>query len=212
MSLSYQQQVIYNTHLKSSRANKGKPWRPRKDFSSFDEVDKKKICKIENILTTKNIDPEDYFNAPYKLWEAESFYDLRFFSSFKGIKAYYLWYTKLMFTDPDNTVIVNAVKSGWKNIYNKCKNNKLASIDEYFNLKSFYPEFLVDLSERKITYFNILAARDYSKIIKKISKEEVDFIENNFYNTIETLRVKYYQSKLKTLNINIKNKLNKILK
>ena len=71
---------------------------------------------------------------------------------------------------------------------------------------------LVDLSERKITYFNILAARDYSKIIKKISKEEVDFIENNFYNTIETLRVKYYQSKLKTLNINIKNKLNKILK
>jgi hypothetical protein len=212
MSLSYPQQVIYNTHLKSSRANKGKPWRPRKDFSNFDEVDKKKICKIENILTTKNIDIEDYFNAPYKLWNDESSYELKFFSSFKGIKAYYLWYTKLMFTDPDNTVIVNAVKVGWKNIFDKCKKHKFTSIDDYFNLKSYYPEFLVDLSERKITYFNILAARDYSKIIKRIPKEEVDFIENDFYNTIETLRARYYQSKLKTLNINIKNKLNKILR
>jgi len=212
MSLSYPQQVIYNTHLKSSRANKGKPWRLRKDFSNFDEVDKKKICKIENILTTKNIDIEDYFNAPYKLWDDESFYELKFFSSFKGIKAYYLWYTKLMFTDPDNTVIVNAVKVGWKNIFDKCKKHKFTSIDDYFNLKSYYPEFLVDLSERKITYFNILAARDYSKIIKRIPKEEVDFIENDFYNTIETLRARYYQSKLKTLNINIKNKLNKILR
>lgn len=212
MSLTYPQKVIYNTHLKASRANKGKPWRPRKDFSSLAEVEQNLVRNIESTLTTKNIDIEDYFNAPYKLWEDDSFYDLKFFSSFKGIKAYYLWYTKLMFTDPDNAVIVNAVKVGWKNIFDKCKKHKFTSIDDYFNLKSYYPEFLVDLSERKITYFNILAARDYSKIIKGIPKEDVDFIENDFYNTIETLRVRYYQSKLKTINTNVKNKLNKILK
>ena len=88
----------------------------------------------------------------------------------------------------------------------------MTSIDEYFKLKTYYPEFLVDLSERKITYYNILAVRDYDKIIKTIPKEDVDFIVSDFYNNIESLRVRYYQSKLKTINSNVIDKLNKILK
>ena len=212
MSLTYPQKVIYNTHLKASRANKGKPWRPRKDFSSLAEVEQNLVRKIENILKEKNIDIDNYFNAPYKLWDDESFYPLKFFASFKAIKAYNLWFNKLLFTDPDNDVIVLEVKNGWKNIFETCKKNSLPTIEEYFKLKTYYPEFLVDLSERKITYYNILAVKDYEKIIKTIPKEDVDFIVSDFYNNIESLRVRYYQSKLKTINLNVINNLNKILK
>ena len=213
MSLSYTEKQIYNQHLKSSRSYQNKPWRSRVNFDNISPVEEELIKKINFILTTKNISPDDYFRAPYELWKDKKYYPLEYFARFKAVKAYNLWIEKLFFEDPDNEIVINMVKEGFLFIFEQCKKNNLQTIEEYFTLKTYYPEFVVALSEHNINYYNILAISNYDKILKSFPKEDVDFIVTGFYNTIDSLRARYYKSaKLKKLNEKIITKLNEILK
>lgn len=212
MSLTRLEKNIYNTHLKVSRSIQNKPWRPRENFDKITPVEEEQIKKISNILTTKNINVEYYFKAPYDLWQDKNFYSIDYFTKFKAIKAYNLWVEKMFFENPDSDIVIDLVKNGFMYIFTECKKHKLNSIERYFTLKSYYPEFLIALSEKNITYYNILALNNYDKILKQIPKDDVDFIISGFYNTIESLRTRYYRTeKLKKLNEKIINKLNKIL-
>lgn len=213
MSLSYTEKYIYNAHLKTSRSYQNKPWRPRENFEKLSVVEEELIKKINSILNTKNIKPDDYFRAPYELWQDKKYYPLDYFSKFKAIKAYNLWIEKLFIEDPDNEIVINMVKDGFLFIFEKCKENKLKTIEDYFTLKTYYPDFLIALSERNINYYNILAINNYDRILKTFPKEDVDFIVTGFYNTVDSLRARYYRSvKLKKLNEKIITKLNEILK
>ena len=213
MSLSYTEKYIYNAHLKTSRSYQNKPWRPRENFEKLPVVEEELIKKINSILNTKNIKPDDYFRAPYELWQDKKYYPLDYFSKFKAIKAYNLWIEKLFIEDPDNEIVINMVKDGFLFIFEKCKENKLKTIEDYFTLKTYYPDFLIALSERNINYYNILAINNYDRILKTFPKEDVDFIVAGFYNTVDSLRARYYRSvKLKKLNEKIITKLNEILK
>tara|TARA_E500000318_G_scaffold106372_1_gene114285 strand:+ start:2526 stop:3179 length:654 start_codon:yes stop_codon:yes gene_type:complete len=212
MNITYIEKNIYNIYLKTTRSQQNKPWRPRENFDKLSPVDEEYLKKISSILKDRNINAELYFNAPYELWEDKQFYPLEYFTKFKAIKAYNLWVEKMFYEDPDSDVVVNMVKEGFHYIFNKCKENNLKSIESYFSLKTYYPDFLIALSEKTITYYNILALSNYDKVLKQIPKEDVDFIISGFYNNISTLRVRYYRTKkLKTLNTKIINKLNKIL-
>ena len=107
MSLSYTEKYIYNAHLKTSRSYQNKPWRPRENFEKLSVVEEELIKKINSILNTKNIKPDDYFRAPYELWQDKKYYPLDYFSKFKAIKAYNLWIEKLFIEDPDNEIVIN---------------------------------------------------------------------------------------------------------
>ena len=213
MSLSYIEKNIYNTHLKTSRSYQNKPWRPRENFDKLSLVEEEVIKKIKNILTSKNISVDNYFMAPYELWKDKKYYPLEYFSRFKAIKAYNLWIEKLFIEEPDNKIVIDMVKEGFLYIFKQCRNRNLKTIESYFNLQSYYPEFLIALSEKYINYYNILPINNYDRLLKQYPKEDIDFIVSGFYNNINTLRTRYYRTeKLKKLNEQIITKLNKILK
>jgi hypothetical protein len=212
MSVSAFEKNIYNTHLKVSRSHKNKPWRPRENFDKLSPVEEELLKKISGILMSKNIQAESYFKAPYELWKDKEYYPLEYFGKFKAVKAYNLWLEKNMFENPDDETIINMVKEGFLFIFKRCKELKINNIEKWFEYKTYYPEFLIALSERKITYYNILAINSYDKVLRTYPKEDIDFIVTDFYNTIESLRTRYYRTnKLKKLNEKIITKLNKIL-
>ena len=212
MSVSAFEKSIYNTHLKVSRSHKNKPWRPRENFDKISPVEEELLKKIGNILSSKNIQADLYFKAPYDLWKDKDYYPLEYFGKFKAVKAYNLWIEKLFIEEPDNEVVVNMVKDGFLFIFKRCKENNLKSIESYFKLQSYYPEFLIALSEKQINYYNILPINNYDTLLKQYPKEDIDFIVSGFYNNINTLRTRYYRTeKLKKLNEKIITKLNKIL-
>lgn len=212
MSLSEFEKNIYNTHLKVTRTYQNKPWRLRENFDKISPVEEELLKKISEILYSKNIQAESFFKAPYELWRDKNYYPLEYFGRFKAVKAYNLWLEKNMLENPDDDIIINMVKEGFFYIYKRCKDLNLKNIELYFEYKTYYPEFLIALSERKITYYNILAINNYDKILKNYIKEDIDFIVTDFYNTIESLRTRYYRTnKLKKLNEKIITKLNKIL-
>ena len=212
MSLTAQEKYIYNTHLKVTRSQAGKPWRPRKDFSNISLVEEEYLKKINSNVIKYNIDIENYFQAPYKLWGDTSHKPLEYFTKFKAVKTYRSWIEKLLFEDPEHEIIVNLIKNGFYFIYNRCKELKLKNVEQFFEHKTYYPEFLIALQEQKITYYNILSVSNYETVLKNYIKEDIDFIVPNYYNNINSLRSRYYRSeKLKKLNNKIIKKLNKIL-
>lgn len=212
MKLSAFEKQIYNTHLKYSRQYQNKPWRPRENFEKLSEKEEECIKSISKILISKNIDCDHYFMAPYELWDDQKYLQIDYFSKYKAIKTYYKWIEKLMYENPEHKVIVELIKRGYLYIYEKCEQLKLSNLEQYFELKSFYPEFLINLQEKKIIYYNIIPFNNYEKNLKNFPRYDVDFIVPGFYNSIESVRVRYYKSdKLKNLNKKIITKLNKIL-
>lgn len=213
MSLTPQQKDLYNLHLKISREHFSKPWRPRKNFDNIDPIKEEHLKKIHDIITSKNINPNYFFMAPYELWADEkNNYNLEFYTKFKALKTYNTWINKLLLEEPEHDIIINMIKDGFLHMYKKCKELKIKSIEDYFTLKEFYPTFLLDLKERFITYYNVLSINNYDQLLKNYSKEDIEFVIPDYYNMINTLRGKYYRTdKIKKLNNKIINKLNKLL-
>lgn len=82
---------IYNTFLKTARTSANKPYRLRRDFSNLDDITVACLKRLATFFKNHNsIDVEEFFSAPYKLYKDETYYDLKYFTSLKAIKAYNL--------------------------------------------------------------------------------------------------------------------------
>ena len=75
-----------------------------------------------------------------------------------------------------------------------------------------YPNFILDLKNRDISYYSLLALNVSEKNIK-LEKNIVEFVCSSFYNTLSSLRSKYtFSKKIKPLGIKLTKTINEILK
>ena len=88
MSLTAQEKNIYNTYLKVTRTALNKPWRPRKNFDDISPVEEEYLKKINSLTIKYNIELDNYFQAPYNLWEEKSHKPLEYYTKFKAVKTY----------------------------------------------------------------------------------------------------------------------------
>lgn len=80
---------LYNTFLKTARSSANKPYRLRKDFSNLDDLSVAYLKRLSTFFKNHaEICAEEFFSAPYKLYKDEAYYDLKYFTSLKAIKAY----------------------------------------------------------------------------------------------------------------------------
>lgn len=86
------QKLLYNVHLSVSRKAKNQPYRPRKDFSKID--DKTNFClkKLSYFFENhREINPKDFFIAPYEVYSDGGYYDLKFFTTQRAINVYKIY-------------------------------------------------------------------------------------------------------------------------
>ena len=208
--LSVFEKNIYNLYLKTSRNKKG--FTPRKDFQKLDDTKYVLLKKISRTLKNKNIDPDIFFNAPYKLY-SEKYVPLDFYSTFNGISTYKKYVTELELTEPDHEFNIVKLRDSFKFIYDTCVKNNLTTCNEYLQVESgMYPNFILDLKNRDISYYSLLALNVSEKNIK-LEKNIVEFVCSSFYNTLSSLRSKYtFSKKIKPLGIKLTKTINEILK
>jgi hypothetical protein len=83
------QQRIYNTWLRVTRTSQNKPFRLRKNFTSLNESTNTALLKLESFfLRNKTIAMDDFFVAPFKLYDDTSNMPLSFYTTLKAIKVY----------------------------------------------------------------------------------------------------------------------------
>jgi predicted HD phosphohydrolase len=83
------QKLLYNVHLSVSRNAKNQPYRARKDFSKIDSKTDFCLKKLSVFFEShKEINPKDFFKAPYEIYSKDEHFDLKFFTSQRAINVY----------------------------------------------------------------------------------------------------------------------------
>ena len=79
---------IYNTYLRVSRTKKNLPFKLRKDFSDIQKEERYPILlKLENFFKRNPyVNLNDFFEAPYHVYEDEKDFILDFYLSQKAVK------------------------------------------------------------------------------------------------------------------------------
>lgn len=205
MTLS--EQSIYNTHLAVSRQAKGKPFKLRRDFSKIDATKSLATTKIEKLLSKyPHIAPNDFFKAPYELYEDTDYFDLAFYTTPAAIKAYTLFKRKQQLASADNEDTIKRVQESMMFVYRYCKSNDL-TLDEYPNhIEGTMPAPLVHLKHNHITFYTLHGLNIYESL-KVIDNELLEFFIPDFWSLFQSSKTKYLSSKKQKTIVNKSKKL-----
>ena len=190
---------IYNTYLKTSRKKQNKPYKLRSNWEGFEETEiYAPLLKLKNFFDRNYIvNIEDFFSAPYEVYEEKTHYELNFYNSLNAVKVYNIYVNKKNSLDPDNDLQVESILRGLKFIKNYCINNKI-TLDRYLQYKedaAIINAFIVHLKEKNISIYNLFPFRDFEDIFSKIDFKTMKFILNDIPSKVSYFRSKYYSSK-----------------
>jgi len=130
---------IYNAWLGTAKRAQNAPWRPRKDFSTFESTPEGVICKRLELFFKKlpQISPYDFFQAPYIIYKDETYFPLNFYTTQKAIAVYNNLLKQRKEESPDTEDQINDIKKTLKYIGTYCVNNKI-TLEQYCQSNSGY--------------------------------------------------------------------------
>lgn len=199
-------QDLYNTYLRISRKKQNKPYRLRSNWEGFEnDPQYNTLVKLKSFFDRNFIvNIEDFFTAPYEVYEEEGFYDLDFYNSMTAVKVYNIYCDKKNNSEPDSELQQQAVLRGIVFIYRFCLEKKipLSSYLEYKEPDALVNSFVVHLKEKNISIYNLFSLKNFDKAISRIEFSTLKFILNDVASKISIYRSKFYGSK-KTKHISV---------
>jgi hypothetical protein len=187
------QKRIYNSHLAISRKMRDKPFRIRKDFSDMDQTKLDRLASLERFFNSyQNIKIDDYFAAPYVIFEDDDYFDLDFYLTSKAKKAYSQYMKKIEMDDPDSESSLNRLVDSLKFVKNFCKEKNLTLKEYPLYIEDALPNMIDHLKNHHINMY-ALHALGVTKI--EVENRILDFIFSDFWITFQKTKNKFYLSK-----------------
>lgn len=190
---------LYNTYLRISRSKQNKPFKLRNNWEGFEESENfVLITKLKSFFDRNEIvNVEDFFIAPYEVYQEDSFYDLQFYNTINAVKIYNIYCNIKANLDPDSDIQLNSILRGLKFIKTFCLENNIP-LNEYLTFKmpgATVNSFVVHLKEKNVNIYNLFAFVDFERVYGKIDQYALKFILSDTYNKISIYRSKFYGSK-----------------
>ena len=195
MELTNQEKLIYNKHLVISRQCRGKAGKFRKDFSDFDES-KVIWLKRLSIFFSKypDVDMDAYFTAPYSIYPDSEYFDLQYFASPRGIKAYTLFKQTERIKSPDEQL--PQIKESLSFITKFCLTESIP-FSEYFHTSTgTAPIWCKHIKEGKINPYSIIASSVVADSIFGMPLEEKEFFLGKFGTDFAQHKTAYIKSEV----------------
>ena len=187
------QKRIYNSHLAISRKMRDKPFRIRKDFSDMDQTKLDRLASLERFFNSyQNIKIDDYFAAPYVIFEDDDYFDLDFYLTSKAKKAYSQYMKKIEMDDPDSESSLNRLVDSLKFVKNFCKEKNLTLKEYPLYIEDALPNMIDHLKNHHINMY-ALHALGVTKI--EVENRILDFIFSDFWISFQKTKNKFYLSK-----------------
>lgn len=175
--MTYLEQNIYNTYLKTSRSRKNLPFKFRKNFSNFQDTEQYVYVKKLGLFFNKfpHIDMQMFFDAPYEMYPEDDSYDLRFYITPKAIKMYSLYIKQIDAKKPDSDEQIDFIKKSLMNIFVFCRDNNL-QLSDYLNHKTNNVHtFIMHIRERKVSLYILLCLPGFGEIIESYPNSQLEF-------------------------------------
>lgn len=177
-------------YLKTLRQSQDKPYKLRKDFKDFEKnPNYPHIRKISNLFKScPHISLDDYFIAPYKVYELDDedkVYTLQFYGSMKALGCYKQYMNIKELCNPDEEHQLDFIKRSFQFILKFCMDNKI-SYETYLNhKKGFTYEWMKHYAEKKISLLCLLEYDIIYDMIMGIEEEHRSLLlgdlEDRFY-------------------------------
>jgi hypothetical protein len=209
--VTVKEQYIYNCYLEVSRKLNSQPFRYRKNFDNFEEKEEYiYITKLAYFFSKfENINIKDFFEAPYFVYN-EKYFDLKYFTSQKAIKAYTIYQTKFLPENPDHSQTLEKIKNSFVYIFNFCKTNGV-KLEDYLKFKqpnSQWHEFMLHVKNREVIIYPLFMFPNFDKTIQQYDNDIREFVFGDIFTRLNFYRTKYHVSeKAKKLCILIFDKL-----
>lgn len=186
---------IYNTYLKVSRGNLGKPFRYRKDFSNFDKDKLKLLNKLAKFFRSyPHIDVEDYLSAPYKVWQQDSYIPLDFYIKRNSLKVYKDFKKLQVMRDPDTKEQLEFIIDSLKYINKFCKERGI-SIEDYIDYRDGgVSAYLIHLKEHKVSIYTLYGFPKFKSDFFDVDSELKKVFYGDYYLDIDIFYRKYITS------------------
>jgi len=148
------QKQIYNLYIRSTRVNKGKPFKYRKNWDNFnDPIIITRLAKIEKLFEKyPHFFCEDFFDAPYKLTgNTDDTFGLKWYTTHAAIAAFVNYARLRREQNPDEQL--EHIKNSIRFIAEYCISKKI-TLDKYATYQSVVqPDCLIHLKEHKISWY-----------------------------------------------------------
>ena len=94
---------LYNVYLKELRGAKNQPYKKRKNFEKVNETISLCLKKLAIFFNNnKDVNPSDFFKAPYSIYPEGETFDLKFYTTQRAIKVYKIFLDSKKVVDKDN--------------------------------------------------------------------------------------------------------------
>ena len=196
--ITYLEQTIYNTYLKVSRTKQDKPFRFRKDFTDFVDTDKYIFVKKLGYFFNKfpHIDIEQFFTAPYEVFDDNDHYDLKFYTTPKATRMYGLYIKKINDMAPDSDIQIEFIKTSLMNMYVFCKDNKLLLTDYMSHKTNDLHTCISHLRERKVSVYVLMCFPDFDNILRSYPQSRLEFtLGKKFAEDLAHYKIRLYNCK-----------------
>jgi len=149
---------VYNTFLGVSRGSRNKPWKPRKDFEGFEKTPDGILCARLVLFFKKfpQIDPKEFFKAPYVIYKDEDLFPLNFYTTQKAIAVWSIMQKQKLEESPDTEGQIEDIKKSLKYLAVTCYNEKI-TLNQYASSKKGYTfRPFVDYADKLINIYVLI--------------------------------------------------------
>ena len=150
------------------------------------------LASLERFFNSyQNIKIDDYFSAPYVIFEDDDYFDLEFFLTSKSKKAYSQYMKKIEMDDPDSESSLKRLVDSLKFVKNFCKEKGLTLENYPLYIEHNLPCMIDHLKNHHINMY-ALHSLGVSKI--EVENRILDFIFSDFWITFQKTKNKYFLS------------------
>ena len=185
---------IYNSYLAITRQIKNKPFKKRVNFENFEQTPEYLLVKRLCILFSKHkeIDIKTYFEAPYKIYQDASFFDLGYYSSPRAVKAYTLYRKILNSNNPDDCV--DEVKKSLEFLTKFCIESNIQLLDYTKHSSGSIPTWVEHIKRNQIHPYTLMEFTGIYKTLNTLTPEEQEILLGSFASDYFKFRDKYNNS------------------
>jgi hypothetical protein len=195
--LSDFEKFIYNKHLSCTKRAQNKPYTHRKDFSNVDNSTVFYLKKLSLFFNKfKQIEIDDFFSAPFKLYKDENYFDLKYYISPKAVNTYNIYKKQKETQDPDTTETLKHTLSSLKFIKDYCILHNI-QIKDYLNFaedNNTLPAFIGHLQTHSINFYSLMG---FSNFMKRLTQnfETHKFVLGSVLDNINEIYGNFVRSK-----------------
>lgn len=204
----------YNSFLAVTRSLQNKPFSLRKDFNDFEShKDYPYVIRLQSFFNRfPQINPQYYFEAPFKIYPDEKYFDLKFYTSQRAIKTYSLYMKQIQDQDPDSEGQLNFIKESLRFIAKFCFEAKL-ELSNYINHRpgSTY-SWTKHLKNHEVSIYTLYGFDSIQQIMNSIPADELQLLLGGIIDDFWKYKTRFHKStKAKELVSKGLEKVQKIL-